>query len=160
MMRMKTYRYTECGLDNVFLEGVDVLQDDQGDEVYCIENILELHKMIAHAIISRHGGLSGPELRFLRTEMGLTQEELAKRLSCTRVTISRWERDEETMNLNAEVIVKLLAAEKMGIDRDMSSEDMALNSDWSTQGTTIRIDGSDPSHYRPIQEAAQSTNYR
>ena len=153
-MRTKVYRYTECGLDNVFLEGVDVQQDDHGDEVYSIENILSLHKVIAHAIIGRRGGLSGPELRFLRSEMGLTQEELAKRLGCTRVTISRWERDEETMNLNAEVVVKLLAAEKMGIDPDMSIEDMALNSDWSAQVTEIRIDGSDPDHYRPIREAA------
>lgn len=153
-MHTKIYRYTECGLDNVFLEGVDVQQDDHGEEVYSIENILSLHKMIAHAIISRRSGLAGPELRFLRSEMGLTQEELAKRLSCTRVTISRWERDEETINFNAELIVKLLAAEKLDIDSDMTIEDMALNSDWSAQATEIRIDGSDPRHYTPIQEAA------
>jgi len=153
-MRTKIYRYTECGLDNVFLEGVDVLQDDHGDEVYRIENILDLHKLIAYAIISRRGGLSGPELRFLRSEMGLTQEELAKRLGCTRVTISRWERNEEAINLNAEVVVKLLTAEKLDIDPDMSIEDMALNSDWSAQVTEIRIDGSDPQHYKRIQEAA------
>ena len=65
----------------MFLEGVDVQQDNHGDEVYSIENILSLHKVIAHAIIGRRGGLSGPELRFLRSEMGLTQEELAKRLA-------------------------------------------------------------------------------
>ena len=153
-MRTKIYRYTECGLDNVFLEGVDVLQDDHGDEVYHIENILGLHKMIAYAIISRRGGLSGPELRFLRSEMGLTQEELAKRLGCTRVTISRWERNEEAISLNAEMVMKLLAAEKLDINPDMSIEDMALNSDWSAQVTEIRIDGSDPQHYKPIQEAA------
>ena len=153
-MRTKVYRYTECGLDNVFLEGVHVQQDDHGEEVFSIENVRSLHKVIAHAIISRRGGLSGPELRFLRSEMGLTQEELAKRLRCTRVTISRWERDEETMNLNAEVVVRLLAAEKMDIDPDMSIEDMALNSDWSAKVTEIRIDGSDPRRYRPIQEAA------
>ena len=153
-MRTKIYRYTECGLDNVFLEGVDVLRDDHGDEVYHIDNILDLHKMIAHAIISRRGGLSGPELRFLRSEMGLTQEELAKRLGCTRVTISRWERNEEAINLNAEVVVKLLTAEKLGIDPDMSIEDMALNSGWSAQVTEIRIDGSDPQHYKPVREAA------
>lgn len=153
-MHTKIYRYTECGLDNVFLEGVDVLQDDHGEEVYRIENILGLHKMIAHAIISRRGGLSGPELRFLRSEMGLTQEELAKRLGCTRVTISRWERNEEAINRNAEVVVKLLTAEKLDIDPDMSIEDMALNSDWSAQVSEIRIDGSDPQHYKPIQEAA------
>ena len=153
-MLTNSYRYSECGLDNVFLEGVVVQQDAHGEEVYTIEHILGLHKAIAHAIVSRRGGMSGSELRFIRSEMGLTQEELAKRLQCARITISRWERSEEAINLNAELVVKLLCAEKLCVDPDMTVEDMALCSDWSAEVTEIRIDGSDPSDYRPIKEAA------
>ena len=151
---MKGYRYTECGLDNVYLEGVDVQRDDHGDEVYCIENVLGLHKMIAHTLINGHD-LTGAELRFLRSEMGLTQEELAKKLGYTRVTVTRWERGDQTIDPKVRLIVRLLAAEKLDIESDMTIEDMmALSTDSSAPGVTIRIDGSDPQHYKPIREAA------
>ncbi len=153
-MRRKTYRYTECGLDNVFIEGVDVLQNDDGEAVYRIENILSLHKTIAHAIIGRRGGMSGPELRFLRSEMGLTQGALARRLGHDRITVSRWERGESALNPNAELVVKLLAAEKLDIDPAMTVEEMSLNAEWKAEVTEIRIDGRDPSDYRPVEQAA------
>jgi len=35
--------------------------------------------------------MTGNELRELRTQLGLTQEELGKRLGVARVTVARWE---------------------------------------------------------------------
>ena len=83
----------------------------------------------------------------------LTQEGLAKRLGNDLITISRWERGESAIDPNAEVVVKLLSAEKLGIDPDMTIEEMSLNSEWKAEVTEIRIDGSDPSDYRPIKRA-------
>ena len=154
-MHTNGYRYTECGLDNVFIEGVDVVQDDHGETVCRIENVLGLHKTIAHAIIGRRGqAMSGPELRFLRSEMGLTQEEMAKILRRERVTVGRWERGENAIDSNAELVVRLLAAERLDINPDMTIEEMSRDTEWRAQVTEIRIDGSDPKHYRPIEEAA------
>ena len=150
-MRTNSYRYTECGLDNVFIEGVDVVQDDHGETVYRIPNVLGLHGTIAHAIIGRRGqAMSGPELRFLRSEMGLTQEEMAKLLQCGRVTVGRWERGESAIDPNAEIVARLLAAERLGVGPDMTVEEMSRNAEWRAQVTEIRIDGSDPKRYRPI----------
>ena len=146
---MKTYQYTECGLSNVFIDDVDVVQDDQGEETYTIKNILGLHKVIAHAIISRpRQRMTGEEFRFLRSEMGLTQEEAGKRLGRDRVTISRWERGETTIDPAVETVMKVLAIEKLGIDPDLSVEEMASQSDWAVEVTEIRIDGKNPSQYR------------
>ena len=52
------YRYTESGLDNVVIEGIEVVRDDLGDTVYCIPNVRGLHRAIAHAIITRHSALA------------------------------------------------------------------------------------------------------
>ena len=146
---MKTYQYTECGLSNVFIDDVDVVQDDQGEETYAIKNILGLHKVITHAIISRsRQRMTGEEFRFLRSEMGLTQEEAGKRLGRDRVTISRWERGETTIDPAVETVMKVLAVEKLGIDPALSVEEMASRSDWAVEVTEIRIDGKNPNQYR------------
>jgi len=150
----KDYRYTECGLDNVFIEGLEVVADDHGEELYCIPNILTLHKMIAHAVIANGTGMSGQELRFLRTEMGYTQEQLADLLKVERATIGRWERGDMTVNANAETVIRLLTAEKLEIDLQMSVEEISKGSMWGAEMTEIRIDGSDPENYRPIKKAA------
>ena len=150
----KDYRYTECGLDNVFIEGLEVVTNDHGEELFCVPNVLSLHKMIASAIISNKTGMSGQELRFLRTEMGYTQEQLAGILKNDRATIGRWEGGKMEANANAETVIRLLAAEKLGIDLKMGIEEMSKNSEWAAEVNEIRIDGSNPMNYRPIAQAA------
>jgi transcriptional regulator with XRE-family HTH domain len=51
--------------------------------------------------------MTGKELRFLRTEMGMTQAELAKIVHREPLTISRWERSEDEIDSNAEVLVRV-----------------------------------------------------
>lgn len=69
---MSTYRYADSGLDNVIVEGVNFVADDSGEECVMIPNINGLHRTIAHGIVVRRGSMSGRELRFIRTEMGMT----------------------------------------------------------------------------------------
>ncbi len=142
------YRYTESGLNNVVIEGIEVVKDDLGDTVYCIPNVRGLHRAIAHAIITHDVGISGKELRFLRTEMGFTQEQLAKILRVARVTVTRWETAEKPIGQHAEFIVRMLAAEKLEIKPDMPVEELAKRCGWTTQSGTIRIDGRNPNQYR------------
>ena len=81
---MREFRYTDCGLENVVIEGLESQIDDAGEEVVVIPNIFGLHKVLAYCIITRPHGLRPDELKFLRTEMGLTQAELAERqTTCT-----------------------------------------------------------------------------
>ena len=144
------YRYTECGLDNVIINGMPICTDDAGEEVYCIPNILGLHKVIAYCLITRSQGLSPNELRFLRTELGLTQAELAEMVKKDHQTIGRWERGEKPIDQNAEYVIRTIGAERLGIDTKLSLEDLARRCVPSAAFEAIEIDGSDPNEYRPL----------
>ena len=149
-MEAKIYRYSECGLDHVFIEGLEVVVDDAGEKVCSIPNLPSLHRAIAKSIVMQKSGLSGKELRFLRTEMGLSQAELGEVFRVTRVTVNRWEQNKGEIDSNAQVVIRLLAAERLGFTLEMSVEEMAKRSISSAETNPIRIDGKDPSNYRLI----------
>ncbi|MDP2359047.1 MAG: transcriptional regulator [Beijerinckiaceae bacterium] len=145
---MGAYRYTDSGLDNVMIEGVKLLVDDAGDECLVIPNINALHKVIAHGIVVRRSSMSGQELRFIRTEMGMTQAQLAAMLHREPLAISRWERGEVAMDANAEALVRLYAIQKLGLPDSPNVMEIAGWCVPNAQTPPIVIDGSDPSNYK------------
>src|SRR5687768_15142871 len=108
---MDRFHYTECGLDNVIIAGEDLVHQVGDETTYTLRNIDGLHRAIASSIIASEGGMNGKELRFLRTEMGLTQAQLAERLRKDGQTIGRWERGEIDIDQTAEIVIRALAAE-------------------------------------------------
>ena len=152
---MSPYHYTECGLDHVMINGVQFIQDDAGESVTTIPNIDGLHRAIATGIVSKSGHLTGKELRFLRTEMGMTQAELAAIVHREPLAISRWERGEtELIDANAETLIRLFAKEKLNLEIDVTVEDMSQKSVQSALSLEIEIDGSNTDDYRPMVYAA------
>lgn len=144
---MTAYRYKESGLDNVIIEGAHVLVDDSGEACVTIPNVNGLHKAIACGIVQRRSTMIGRELRFLRTEMGMTQAELAAYVHREPLAISRWERSENEIDANAETLIRLLATEKLGLPAMPVSEVAG----WcvpTAQTPPLVIDGSDPENYR------------
>ncbi|HEX3885228.1 MAG TPA: helix-turn-helix domain-containing protein [Stellaceae bacterium] len=148
------YRYAECGLDNVIIQGMSVVVDDAGEEVYSIPNVIGLHRTIAACIVKHARGISPKELRFLRTEMGMTQAELAEIVKKDHQTVGRWERGETVLDQNAETVIRLLAAERLGMRDGESVADMAKRSVPSAQVQIIFIDGQDPTNYRAVMDEA------
>ncbi len=144
------YRYEECGLDYVMIRNMRVLVDDSGEETYCIPNITSLHKLIAACLITRRHGLLGQELRFLRTELGLTQAELGQLVKKDHQTIGRWERGETPIDENAEVVIRTYAAEALEIPREITIEELAKRCVPSAEIETIDIDASNPDDYRRL----------
>lgn len=147
---MTTHNYKACGLDNVILEGVDMVQDDAGEKTMTIQAVGRLHKVIAAMVVQKPHALNGKELRFLRTEMGLTQAELANILRYESLTISRWERDEHPINEAADALVRLLTKESLELDIELS---VAKVSGWTTASATnppFRINVSNPKDYQPL----------
>jgi transcriptional regulator with XRE-family HTH domain len=145
---MDEYRYTESGLDNVIISGAGILVDDAGTEVIKIPNINGLHRVIALGIVTRNGLMSGREMRFLRSEMGMTQAELAKMIHREPLTISRWERGEMDIDANAETVVRLHAIQTLGLPVDLEVSEI---SGWAISQAVqkpILIDGSDPANYQ------------
>ncbi len=142
---MNAYRYTDCGLDNVFIARVSSLA---ADDVVRIPNVNGLHRAITLGIVTRGAMMNGREMRFLRTEMGMTQAELAAMIHREPLTIGRWERGETEIDANAETLLRLYAIERLKLKvKDGISE----ISGWSVTSAVqqpILIDGSDPSNYR------------
>ena len=150
MRQKQRYRYTECGLDNVVIEGLEIVTDDAGEKVYCITNIVSLHRAITYSIVTQETGISGSELRFLRTEMGLSQAGLGEILKVSRPTLNRWEHGKTDIAANAEVVIRMLAAERLNVGGNPTIEDMAKRCVWSADRGPIRIDGSNPGNYKAL----------
>lgn len=152
---MSAYRYTESGLDNVIVQGLNYVRDDAGNNVVTIPNIDGLHKAIAAGIIEQEGSMTGKELRFLRTEMGMTQAELAAIVHREALAISRWERGEVgQIDANAETLIRLVARETLNLRSQTSVKDIAGRSVPSAITSPLVIDGSDTDNYRPLPRVA------
>lgn len=146
---MEAYHYKECGLDNVLIQGMVPCKDDEGDDVCTIPNVLGLHKVIAESIVGREAGMTGAELRFIRTEMGMTQAQLAKVVHNDSQTIGRWERNEFPIDQTAEALIRLLAIEQLGLKVDGKTvSQLSERCIPSAASKQIVIDGSDPSDYK------------
>lgn len=148
------YRYTECGLDNVMISNMKVITDDAGEEVYSIPNVMGLHKLIARCIVSHNNAISPKELRFLRTEMGLTQQQLGEIVKKDHQTIGRWERGEVPLDATAELVIRLLAEERLDLQTDIPVAELAKRCVPSAEFQVIRIDGRNPKNYKPMRVAA------
>lgn len=122
---MSKYQYVESGLNNVFISGINPMIDDEGDEVVTIHAINVLHAEIARGIIESDGGINGAELRFLRTEMGLTQSGLGTLLSVDGQTVGRYERGDTPIDPTAETLLRRLAGERLVDAFDKSIEELA-----------------------------------
>lgn len=147
---MEKYHYTESGLDNVLIEGIQRCTDDAGDDVLTIPNINGLHRLLATMIITRTHGILPKEIRFLRTEMGMTQAELAALVKKDHQTIGRWERGETPIEQNAEFVLRVIARERLKLPEQPSAEKMAGWCVPSADPKLLEVDGSDPDHYRPL----------
>lgn len=145
---MAVYHYTECGLDNVVIEGIAIHTDDDGDDCVEIPHIHELHRAIAEGIINHAKGMTSQELRFLRTEMGMTQSELAKLVHRERVTVSRWERGEWEIDSTGEALVRIQAAQNLGIDLDETILELSERCIPTTQTQPIVIETHEGDGYR------------
>lgn len=136
---MNKYHYIESGLDNVFINGLEPVVDADGDQVIEIPFIGALHAEIARGIVISKGAISGKELRFLRTEMGMTQAELSQKVGVDSQTVGRWEREETPFNSNAELVIRKIAGERLIDAFDESMERLVdrVNSDETDPDITI-----------------------
>ncbi len=106
------YHYTQCGLDNVWLENGYKKKKTAYGQAVAIEGADGLHQTLALELIAKQGRLSGKELKFLRVAMGLSQGGLGKLLGATEQSVSLWERTGKVPQA-ADGLTRLLASEKL-----------------------------------------------
>ena len=85
------FHYTASGLDNVYLLNGVVIDDTSYGSMVNIKNLNGLHHAIGLHIIEKTEPMTGPEFRFLRKQMELTQAELAEAMRTTDQTIANYE---------------------------------------------------------------------
>ena len=86
------YHYRECGLPNVYLmNGYREIETPYGRGV-SIEDVKGLHMAISHALVDEKPSLTGPEVRFIRKFLELTQTQLADLLGVEDQSVRRWEK--------------------------------------------------------------------
>jgi DNA-binding transcriptional regulator YiaG len=90
---MELYHYKDCGLPNVWLDGVERIDTAYGPGV-SIPALEQLHIEIGKAIATAAKQMTGAEVKFLRTELDLSQKTLAGLLDVAENTVRRWEHDE------------------------------------------------------------------
>lgn len=141
---MSAYHYTESGLSNVYIEGLEVSFDEDGDEVIQIPFIAALHAEIVRGIVLHKGAMLPEQIRFIRTELGMTQAQLADILGVAALTVGRWERGDNPMDKGDETLLRKLAVENLLSAFDAKIEELAKNvasSQNDTDPITIRADG-------------------
>ncbi len=143
------YRYTASGLDNVYLVGLPRCADRAGDETITIPYINQLHRLLRQQVAEKDTGLDHKEIRFLRSELGLTQAQLAQHVHKDAQTIGRWERGETPIDGSSEAVLRAMALEDLG-ERRVSMSELSLRSVQSTASHAYKIDASDPAHYRAL----------
>lgn len=89
--KKQRYHYRESGLNNVFIWVKIHHCAKCGETLPKIPNVKGLHATIADTLFQKPTSLTGPEIRFLRKELGLKAKDLAAFLGVTPVTVSRWE---------------------------------------------------------------------
>jgi len=113
--------YAEVGLSNVTLMNVEVrlCRHCRGREVVlpCVE---QLHDRIAHAIVLQPVALTPAAIRFLRTWLGLSCQDLAALIGVSRETAFRWERQDKwyPMRCSADRLLRMLVASRKAVTVD------------------------------------------
>lgn len=110
VMKKKTvnHHYTECGLDNVYLMGVDVYDCPACGENYMhLPGPVHLHIVLAIGLALKDEPLRGSEIRFLRKEAGMNGKSFAEFIGVSPITLSRWENDDGEHSLSHDRLIRL-----------------------------------------------------
>jgi putative transcriptional regulator len=111
---MQEYHYTESGLDTVWLSnGFRLVGSDRGESLV-IEDIEGLHAAIGRSVVEEEKKLTGPEIRFLRTELFLSQNALSRLLGVTEQTVARWEKGKVVIPTTSDAALRQLYLEHVG----------------------------------------------
>jgi len=112
------YHYTESGLNNIYLSGIEIYHCSCGEEIISLPTVNQLHDLIAIDLIKQKHRLNGRELRFLRKNMGLTAKKLGGYLGIDNATISRWEKGSQPISSPHDRLFRLLYLNMRRVPQD------------------------------------------
>lgn len=104
------HHYRISGLDDIYLINGFTREMTSDGEVVKIADVEGLHKAIGHRILTESRPLTPREFRFLRKNMDLTQEDLAKRLKVDVQTVARYEKDQTAIPWPTDMLLRIMFA--------------------------------------------------
>ena len=121
-----SYKYKDCGLENVTLIGVTTMKCNKcGEEYFNFGDIENLHRKIAEILLQKADLLTGREIKFLRKHLGYSGAMFAHLTGYAHETISRIENDKQEVAEAFDRLVRFAVANKMP-DRDYDLHDLIL----------------------------------
>lgn len=107
------YHFKECGLQNVMLDGIEVIScDNCGNIDPIIPRFNDLMRTLALAVIVNPARLSGAEIKFLRKYLKMTGEQFAQLLSVDKTTLSKWETNADQVGAQSDKLIRAIVALK------------------------------------------------
>jgi transcriptional regulator with XRE-family HTH domain len=97
-------------LADVTLVDVPVWACQAGHQELELPAVEQLQRVLAELVIRRSTPLTGPDLRFLRGQLGLTSRQMARRIGVTAVHLSRLERGHRPVPRPLDLLVRLYSA--------------------------------------------------
>jgi DNA-binding transcriptional regulator YiaG len=101
------YPFTESGLRNVVLVGVEVIKCGEcGNRDPIIPRVNDLMRLLAVAVTAQPYKLRGEDVRFLRKYLHMSGGELASLIHVDVSTLSKWENNEQPIGDQSERLIR------------------------------------------------------
>lgn len=114
-MVVSMYKYASCGLLHVYLRNGFASRETDYGKSTSIEDIQELHRVIGRYIVANSSILSAEEVRFLRTELDLSQSMLAHLLGLDESMIRCWESGYLPIPRTADIAIRMMYLEQIQV---------------------------------------------
>lgn len=141
--KIQKYQYKGVGLDNVFLDNIEVRFCSDCDlQSPIIPKILKLHNTIGFAIVCKNSLLTGAEIQFLRKNLRMKSQDWARLLRSKKETVSRWENDSQAISPQSDLLIRYLYLRLLEEKKEIRLEEKIAENLAETGGrqTAIVID--------------------
>ena len=119
--KVQKYQYTGVGLENIFLDNVEVRHCDSCKlDSPIIPKILKLHNTIGFGIVCKNSLLNGAEIQFLRKNLRIKSQDWAEFLRTDKTTYSRWENGSQKLGMQSDLLIRYLYLRLLEEKREIS----------------------------------------
>jgi putative zinc finger/helix-turn-helix YgiT family protein len=135
----ETYLYSESGLSNVVLVGVEVRRCPAcAYRELVLPRVTELHRTIAYALIRKPSRFSGSEVRYLRKYLGWSGVDFARHVGVDPSTVSNWENDKDPIGATSDRLLRLMVAHRSPVE-DYSLDELTKIESEQTAPMEVRL---------------------
>lgn len=131
---VENYHYDESGLDGVTLENITIHRcPNCGESEASIPRTAQLLRALAESTAKKKARLAPKEIRFLRTFLGYSSADFARKVGVSLPTVSRWEREDAPLGMKstAEKLLRIMVLADDAM-RSYQLEEMASEEPAST----------------------------